>query len=84
MNELTEEHKYGRKTVKELIEAKEGYVKGDSSQQETIISKLEALVQFYPNHIKKEDDLFFPNSEKYFSKAELEIMLKEFWNLTKR
>jgi len=84
MDELIEEHKYGRKIVKELVEAKERYVKGDSLQQETIIKILEELGKIYPNHIKKEDDLFFPNSEKYFSKAELETMLKEFWEFDQK
>lgn len=78
MDELIEEHRYGRKTVKELVEANEKYAKGDSLQQEKIIGKLKELVKFYPQHIKKEDDLFFTNSEKYFSKVELDEMLNEF------
>lgn len=47
------------------------------------MDKLNILIDFYPKHIKKEDDIFFPNSEKYFSEDELEAMLKEFWEFDK-
>jgi len=82
MNELIEEHKYGRKVVKELIEAKKNYVK-NSRGLETIVDKLKILADFYPKHIKKEDDAFFPNSETYFSEEEQQAMLKEFWDFDK-
>lgn len=82
MNELIEEHKFGRKTVSELIEAKEEYIKNQSNLK-VILDKLNILIDFYPKHIKKEDDIFFPNSEKYFSEDELEAMLKEFWEFDK-
>lgn len=78
MNELLEEHQYGRKMIRELNEAKEKYIRGDHSQLEVIIHRLEALADLYPNHIIKEDDAFFPHTEKYFSKAELDRMLNEF------
>ncbi len=78
MNELIQGHQYGRKTVKELIAAKEKYLQGDRLQQGTITGKLEELISFYPKHIKMEDDIFFPNSEGYFSQAELSTMLNEF------
>jgi len=77
MNELIEEHAYGRKIVAELVEAKEKYVTGDNVI-DTIIDKLTALAEFYPGHIEKEDTIFFPNSEKYFTEAELNNMLVEF------
>jgi hemerythrin-like domain-containing protein len=82
MNELIEEHKFGRKVVTELIEAKKNYVK-DGSGLKIIQDKLNALVDLYPKHIKKEDDIFFPNSEKYFSEEEQQAMLKEFWDFDK-
>ncbi len=82
MNELIEEHKYGRKNVAELVEAKEKFVKGDNTLN-IIIEKLNALVEFYPKHIEKEDKVFFPNSERYFTEEELQEMLKEFWEFDK-
>ncbi|MEW6089140.1 MAG: hemerythrin domain-containing protein [bacterium] len=78
MNELIEEHKFGRKTVSELVKAKENYIKGEDTSK-IISEKLDILVEFYPRHIKKEDNIFFPESEKYFSAEELQAMLKEFW-----
>jgi len=82
MNELIEEHKFGRKVVAELLDAKKGYVENGSGLK-TIVDKLNTLVDFYPKHIKKEDDTFFPHSEDYFSEEELEAMLKEFWDFDK-
>lgn len=82
MNELIEEHKYGRKTVSELVEAKEEYVKGKNTL-DIVIEKLTAITEFYPKHIEKEDKLFFPNSEKYFTEVELNGMLNEFWAFDK-
>jgi len=78
MNELIEEHKYGRKIVGELIQSKKDYQRGNDTI-EIIKEKLKALVDFYPRHIEKEDKIFFPNSEKYFSDEELQFMLNEFW-----
>jgi hemerythrin-like domain-containing protein len=83
MNELIEEHKFGRKTVGELVAAKEDYVKGKDSIN-IILDKLDTLVEFYPKHIEKEDKNFFLNSEKYFTEDELQEMLKEFWDFDKK
>lgn len=77
MNDLIDEHKYGRKIIAELMEAKENYVKGHDTLN-IIMEKLTDLTCFYPKHIEKEDKLFFPDSEKYFSGDELESMLEEF------
>lgn len=82
MNELIDEHKYGRKTVAELVEAKEKYIQGINTL-DIIIEKLTDLIEFYPKHIEKEDKIFFPNSEKYFTELELNEMLNEFWEFDK-
>ncbi len=83
MNELIEEHKFGRKTVGELVTAKENYMKGKDTLN-VILEKLDVLVDFYPKHIEKEDKNFFLNSEKYFTEDELQKMLKEFWEFDKK
>lgn len=83
MNELIEEHKFGRKTVGELVAAKEHYVEGKDTLN-LIVEKFDILVDFYPRHIEKEDKNFFPNSEKYFTESELQNMLKEFWGFDKK
>lgn len=82
MAELIEEHKMGRKTVSDLVDAKENYLKGKNTL-DIIIEKLNALTEFYPKHIEKEDKVFFPNSERYFTEEELQEMLKEFWEFDK-
>ena len=79
MEDLIEEHKFARKTVRELIEAKEAYLRGDEGCLETIVEKMDALAQFYPEHIRKEDKEFFPSTETYFTQEELDAMLSEFW-----
>jgi hemerythrin-like domain-containing protein len=83
MNELIEEHKFGRKIVDELVTAKENYVKGKNTIN-IILEKLEILTEFYPKHIEKEDKNFFLNSEKYFTEEELQKMIKEFWEFDKK
>jgi hemerythrin-like domain-containing protein len=83
MKELIEEHKFGRKTVGELVAAKEDYVKNQNTL-EIILQKLNVLVDFYPKHIEKEDKNFFLNSEKYFTEDELQDMLEEFWEFDKK
>jgi hemerythrin-like domain-containing protein len=83
MQELIDEHVYGRKTVKELVEAKERYIQGQTGALEVILDKLNVLVNFYPEHIEKEDKVFFPATEGYFSQEEQDAMLEEFWEFDK-
>ena len=83
MNELIEEHIYGREATGELVRAKEDYMNGNHEALEVALEKLNALVEFYPQHILKEDDVFFPNSEKYFSDDEIQAMLEEFRDFDK-
>lgn len=79
MKELIEEHITARRVVKELVESKVKYIDGDSNSINTIIDKLTFLINFYPEHIRKEDKAFFPDTEIYFSNDELESMLNKFW-----
>jgi hemerythrin-like domain-containing protein len=78
MGELVEEHKMGRANVKELVEAKEKYVRGDQKALKDIVSGMGTLVDFYPKHIEKEDKRFFLPCMKYFRKEEQAAMLNEF------
>ena len=84
MQELIDEHISARKTVKELVEAKTEYIEGDSNSINTIIDTLTFLIDFYPEHINKEDKIFFPDTEKYFSDEELDNMLNDFWDFDKK
>ncbi|WP_073479042.1 hemerythrin domain-containing protein [Desulfatibacillum alkenivorans] len=78
MEELVEEHKFGRKTVKALVDAKNEYAAGNREAVSAIIEQLEILARFYPEHIRKEDKVFFPSTEKLFSQEEQDAMLEAF------
>lgn len=79
MEELMEEHVYARETVGELVEAKEQYLQGDAEAVETIVEKLAVLIELYPEHIRKEDDIFFPASMEYLTASEQDAMMGEMW-----
>lgn len=80
IRELTEEHVYGRKLAGRLVEARERYIGGDGEALKDLETHLNELVQFYPNHIEKEDKHFFYPCMDYFSKEEQNRMLQEFWD----
>ena len=84
MNELIEDHIFGRKTTKALVEANTSYRKGNLESLSKILDCLNTLVDFYPKHIKKEDDVFFPSSRNYFSNEEDQSMLAEFWEFDRK
>jgi hemerythrin-like domain-containing protein len=85
MQELKDEHVHGRRIVAELVKAKEDY--SSNKRQEALLrfkDNLDKLILFYPEHITKEDKVFFPNTEKYLSKEDQERMLEEFWEFDRR
>jgi hemerythrin-like domain-containing protein len=84
MDELVQEHIYARKTVGELVAAKDRYAQGKSEALKDIASKLRALAEFYPKHIKKEDEHFFFPILEYFTKREQDAMLQEFWEFDRK
>ncbi len=84
MNDLIEDHKQARKKVKELVEYNNEFKKGNKNDFNGIIEILKWLISFYPAHIKREDDTFFPDTEKYFSKEELDKMLNDFWEFDRK
>jgi len=84
MNDLINEHRYARSLVVALLDAKNKYISGDKSCLPVIIERLETLINFYPEHIRKEDREFFPNTELYFTKEELDTMLSDFWEFDRK
>jgi hemerythrin-like domain-containing protein len=84
MNELIEEHIFGRKITRELIEANARYRSGENSALSIITAKLSTLVDFYPKHIEKEDKVFFPASRVYLSEEEEQAMIREFWEFDRK
>ena len=83
MNELIDEHKQARAKVKAITELNQRYKHGDRESLSQIREIILWLATFYPVHIAKEDKQFFPKSEKYFSSAELDEMLQNFWTFDK-
>jgi len=79
MEELIEEHLFGRQTTKALVEANTRYRNGDETAWTDVAASLQTLTEFYPRHIKKEDKVFFPSSRNYFTDEEDQAMLAEFW-----
>jgi len=84
MNELIEDHIFSRKTTKALVEANLSYRNGNTAALSEITNHLKTLVDFYPKHIKKEDDVFFPAARAYFSEEEDHAMLAEFWEFDRK
>ncbi len=78
LNELTQEHVFGRRTTTGIAEANTRYRNGDTDAFADVASGLKTIVEFYPKHIAKEDRIFFPAAQTYFSDQEDEKMLAEF------
>jgi hemerythrin-like domain-containing protein len=78
MDELIEEHVFGRQTTLALVEANRRYRRGDASALTDIAGSLRTLIEFYPKHIEKEDKVFFPASRAYFTEEEERALLMEF------
>jgi hemerythrin-like domain-containing protein len=78
MNELVQEHIFGRSTTDELVQSADAYQKGDKTALPSITQSLRKFIGFYPNHIEKEEKIFFPSSMTYFSEPEQQSMLNEF------
>jgi len=84
MQELIDEHKFGRQVVGELVDANKAYRNGDQSSLDIILDKLQVLADFYPEHIIKEDKVFFPASMEYLDASEKDSMLAEMWEFDKK
>ena len=78
MQELVDEHLFGRETTRKLVEANQRYRNGDGDALKEIAAGLRILVDFYPEHIAKEDRAFFVTTRRYFSEEEEQGMLEAF------
>jgi hemerythrin-like domain-containing protein len=77
VKQLVEEHGWARRTTGRLTEANEAYRKGDAGAVSAILECVRSLVEFYPQHIEKEDRHFFLPSMDYFTEEEKDAMLDE-------
>jgi hemerythrin-like domain-containing protein len=84
MDELIAEHVFGREITGKLVAANERYRLGDTRTLVEIADCLATLADFYPRHIDKEDKIFFPAVRAYFSEAEDQAMLTEFYDFDRK
>ena len=84
MEELIEDHKYGRSLVAKLVAAKDRYLAGNGSAKTETMDLLGDLVGFYPRHIEKEDKHFFFPCMDLFDKGEKDAMLEEFYDFDRQ
>jgi len=84
MQELIDEHAFGRQTTQALVEANTRYRNGDKTALADITSKLRTITEFYPKHIEKEDKVFFPSCRAYFTDKEDQAILAEFWEFDQK
>ena len=78
MDELIQDHVFGRQTTRSLVEANNRYRKGEAGALPELLAHLRTLAGFYPGHIKKEDAVFFPAALTYLTEEEDQAMLAEF------
>ena len=78
LNSLMEDHKLARKTTSDLAAANKDYKTGLKDRVNEIRGYLKALTDLYPEHIRKEDKVFFIPSMSYFTDEEKDEMLESF------
>ncbi len=77
MEELIEDHAWGRRTSASLVEAKNDFLLDKPGALDDLLLHLEELVIFYPRHVEKEDNHFFIPCMNYFSEAEKAQLLEQ-------
>ncbi len=78
LQELLEDHNFGRRTTGEILEAKEKYLQGSREAFGILQDKCRTLITFYHEHIRKEDMIFFPACMEYLSEEEKKPLFAEF------
>jgi len=78
MNDLVNEHGFARDLTADLVRAGEAHVAGDEDALGRVVSLLMSLTEFYPVHIAKEDEQFFPAAVAYLDDGAKEAMLQRF------
>lgn len=84
MDRLVSDHVHSRKLTGELEELNERLRKGDVTVIGSISRILAELVIAYPDHISREDRMFFPQAMRYLDPQEREVMLQAFTDFDRR
>ena len=89
LKELVEEHKYAREITSKLLDVRNRYFNSNDEATKQILAfeiyeYLKYLIDFYPNHIKKEDNEFFMPCMDYFTDKEKNEMIDKFWDFDRK
>ncbi|MHB8069814.1 MAG: hemerythrin domain-containing protein [Desulfobaccales bacterium] len=76
LEDLVRDHIKGRQVTAALVQAKNEYLLGKAEALEEILKNLGEMVEFYPQHIAREDQHFFIPCMGYFTDAEKAEMLQ--------
>jgi len=79
MRELIEEHSSARTMTTALGAAQQRYARGETAAAKDISVLMKNIATFYPVHIAKEDKHFFIPCMDYFTPAEQDQMLTQFY-----
>jgi hemerythrin-like domain-containing protein len=84
MNELIDEHAVARQAINALAEANARYREKAGAELAGVTARLNTIADLYPRHITKEDKVFFPAAQAYFSEEENQAMIAEFWEFDRK
>jgi hemerythrin-like domain-containing protein len=84
LDDLTDEHKLAREYTKELVSAKENYLREEPEAVNKILFYLDKLTAMYPKHIATEDQHFFIPLMVYFTLEEKDTMLARMWEFDRQ
>jgi len=84
LDELIQEHAQAREYTKELVKAKENYLRQEPEAVKQVLHYLDKLTVMYPNHILKEDQHFFIPCMAYFSAAEKDALIEKMWEFDRK
>jgi hemerythrin-like domain-containing protein len=84
LDELIEEHKQAREYTKELVKAKENYLRQEPEAVNQILFYLDKLTAMYPKHIIKEDQHFFIPCMEHFTTEGKVAMLEKMWEFDRK
>ncbi len=75
---ISYQHERGREYVANILDALDGYREGRASQTEKLRENLEAFSTMLAEHIRREDDEFFPEVKSTLTEEEAAQLLVEF------
>uniref|UniRef100_A0A7V6DPJ2 Cation-binding protein n=1 Tax=Desulfobacca acetoxidans TaxID=60893 RepID=A0A7V6DPJ2_9BACT len=84
LDELVEEHKQARELTKELLKAKENYLRQEPEAVNQVLFYLDKITAMYPKHIVKEDQHFFIPLMNLFTADEKDAMLARMWEFDRK